>query len=140
MPGESGLLSLLWVLLCVLVIVGAAYWFTKHVVGQRLGGRIGLGRTDGLRVLTRAQLGRDQSLLVVQAGERYFLLGAAPSGPHWIARAPRPPERAASRAAASTGRSPGRTRSTIIRPDPPQIMPDWAASDRKSTRLNSSHS
>ncbi|MCI8525571.1 MAG: flagellar biosynthetic protein FliO [Oscillospiraceae bacterium] len=80
MPGESGLLSLLWVLLCVLVIVGAAYWFTKHVVGQRLGGRIGLGRTDGLRVLTRAQLGRDQSLLVVQAGERYFLLGAAPSG------------------------------------------------------------
>ena len=30
--------------------------------------------------LARLSLGRDQSLVLVQAGERYLLLGAAPSG------------------------------------------------------------
>ncbi len=80
MTGESGLLSLLWVLVCVLAILGAAYWFTKYVVGRKLGGRYGLGRTEGLRVLARTPVGKDQNLMVVQAGERYFLVGAAPSG------------------------------------------------------------
>ena len=78
MPG-SELFSLLWVLICVLCIIGLAYWFTKYVVG-----RTGLGRTvqgtGRIEVLARTMLGKDQQLLLVRAGGRIFLLGATAAG------------------------------------------------------------
>ncbi len=76
----DNILSLLWLLLCVLVIIVLAYLFTKYVAGRN-GSFLGAGGTSGrLKALARLSLGRDQSLVLVQAGERYLLLGAAPSG------------------------------------------------------------
>ena len=75
----SELFSLLWVLVCVLCIIGLAYWFTRYVVGRAAAGRTlnGAGRIE---VLTRTAVGRDQQLLLVRAGGRTFLLGATGSG------------------------------------------------------------
>lgn len=81
MFGDSAILSLLWALLCVVVIIGLAYWFTKFVVGQRLHGLPGAARgTARIEVLARMAVGKDQGLLLVQVGERYLLVGAAPGG------------------------------------------------------------
>lgn len=71
MPNNTSF-SLIWGLLCVLVIMGLAYLFTRYVVGR---GSRWMG-TGGLRVVERLSLGRDLNLVVVQAGERFFLLGA----------------------------------------------------------------
>lgn len=73
---DSIWLSLLWVLVCVVVIIVLAYWFTKHVVGRGAFNALGMsGGNERFRVLARLNLGRDQMVLLVQAGERYFLLG-----------------------------------------------------------------
>lgn len=67
---------LLWYLLCIVVIIGLAYWTTRHL-GTRGGlGLIGRDRRElRLEVLAQISLGREQQLVVVQAGTRYFLLG-----------------------------------------------------------------
>lgn len=73
-------LSLLWVILCVVLIVGLAYWFTRYVAARGFPGGPGFRGTDQLRALARLSLGRDEALVIVQAGERYFLLGVTPAG------------------------------------------------------------
>jgi flagellar biogenesis protein FliO len=78
---DKELLSLLWVVVCVVLVIGLAYWFTKHVVGK--GGLHGLGggqKNNAIQVIARTAVGKDQQLLLVQAGERYFLLGATAAG------------------------------------------------------------
>ncbi|MBD5084753.1 MAG: flagellar biosynthetic protein FliO [Clostridiales bacterium] len=76
----NNLLSLAWMLVCVAVIIVLAYLFTKYAVG-RGGGFLGAGGgTDRFKVLCRLSLGRDQAAVLVQAGEKYLLLGVAPSG------------------------------------------------------------
>ena len=73
-------LSLIWLLVCVVAIIGLAFWFTRYVVGR--GALNGLGMSPGteqFRVLARLNLGREQMLILVQAGERCFLLGVTPS-------------------------------------------------------------
>ncbi|MBD5133623.1 MAG: flagellar biosynthetic protein FliO [Clostridiales bacterium] len=76
----NNLLSLAWLLVCVVVIIVLAYLFTKYVAG-RGGSLLGAGGgTDRFKVLCRLSLGREQSAVLVQAGERYLLLGVAPSG------------------------------------------------------------
>ena len=78
--GLESLLSLAWMLICVLVIIVLAYLFTKYVAGRGIG-KLGLsGGSDGFKVLARLSLGRDQSAALVKAGEKYLLLGVAPSG------------------------------------------------------------
>ena len=76
----DNLLSLVWLLVCVVAIIVLAYLFTKYVAGR--GGRcLGAGGgTDQFKVLCRLSLGRDQAAVLVRAGERYLLLGVAPSG------------------------------------------------------------
>lgn len=79
MPGGSTWLSLLWVLVCVVVILALAYWFTRYVAR----GFPGIRETQGpeqFRILARLALGREESLALVRAGERYFLLGITPTG------------------------------------------------------------
>ena len=77
----SSLISLMWMLLCVVVIIVLAYLFTKYVAGRGGLGGLGVsGATDRFKVLCRLTLGRDQSAVLVQAGERDLLLGVAPSG------------------------------------------------------------
>ncbi len=84
--GLDHILSLIWLLVCVLVIIALAYLFTRYVAGR--GGLGGLGMASGgerFKVLTRLSLGREQSLALVQAGERYLLLGVTPSGVSLVA-------------------------------------------------------
>ena len=86
--GTSGLesiLSLIWLLVCVLVIIVLAYLFTKYVAG-RGSGVLGMsGGNERFRVLARLSLGREQSVALVRAGERYLLLGVTPSGVSLVA-------------------------------------------------------
>ena len=73
-------LSLLGILLVLLLVLAGCYLFTRWA-GVGLGGRLGLTPSGGrLRVLERLTTGRDQSLLVVKAAGRYFLIGSSPSG------------------------------------------------------------
>ena len=81
----DSILSLMWLLICVLVIIVLAYLFTKYVVGQRAGSWGTGGGNGQFKVLTRLSLGREQSLALVQAGERYLLLGVTPSGVSLVA-------------------------------------------------------
>ena len=83
--GLDNILTLLWMLVCVVAVIALAYLFTKYVAG-RGGGMMGLsGGTDKFKVLARLSLGREQSLILVQAGERRLLLGVAPSGVSLVA-------------------------------------------------------
>lgn len=80
----KNLFSLLWVLVCVAVIIVLAYLFTRYVAGR--GGLTGAsGGTGRFKVLARLSLGREQSLALVRAGERYFLLGVTASGVQLLA-------------------------------------------------------
>ena len=72
--------SLLWMVVSVIVIIGLAYWFTKYVAGRGGLGAFGpLKAGGGLAILAQLPLGREQKLVVAQAGERYFLLGVTGS-------------------------------------------------------------
>ena len=73
------ILSLLGILLALLLVLGGSYLVTRWA-GMGLAGRFGLSGGGRIRVLERVATGRDQALLVVQAAERYFLLGSSPSG------------------------------------------------------------
>ena len=76
----NNLLSLVWLLVCVVAIIVLAYLFTRYVAG-RGGSFLGAGGgTDRFKVLCRLSLGRDQAAVLLQAGERYLLLGVTPSG------------------------------------------------------------
>ena len=74
-------LSLLGALLVTLLVLIGAYFFTRWAANSSLLTGGGFSRGSGrLHVLDRLSLGKDHSLLVVQVGERYFLLGCSPSG------------------------------------------------------------
>ena len=70
------LLYLLWAVICIVVVLGLAYWFTRYV-GTMGGLRLyGTGKSlDGMTVLQLKTLGKEQKLAVVQVGARYFLVG-----------------------------------------------------------------
>ena len=81
----DNILSLVWLLVCVLAIAVLAYLFTKYVAGRGGGFPGAGGGNTRLKAMARLPLGRDQSLVLVQAGERYLLLGSAPSGVNLVA-------------------------------------------------------
>ena len=76
--GDAALASFLWMLVCVVLIIGLAYWFTKYVAGRGALGAFSGGRR--MEVLDRLPLGRDQNLILARVGERYLLLGAGTAG------------------------------------------------------------
>ena len=75
---DTALGSFLWMLVCVVLIIGLAYWFTKYVAGRGALGAFSGGRR--MEVLDRLPLGRDQSVVLARVGERYLLLGAGTAG------------------------------------------------------------
>ncbi len=76
--GDTALTSFLWLTVCVVLIVGLAYWFTRYVAGR---GVFGAFQGERRRViLDRLPLGRDQSVVLARVGERYLLLGAGQAG------------------------------------------------------------
>ena len=71
----SQVLSVLSLLAIILLVLAGAWVFTRWA-GQNLGGGfLAAGRGGRLQVV-----GRDQSVLVVKAGQRYLLLGSTPAG------------------------------------------------------------
>ena len=73
-------LSVLWMLVCIVLILGAAYWFTRYAARRGLLGAFGAAAGEQMEVLAQLSLGKDQRLVVVQTGDRYFLLGVAAGG------------------------------------------------------------
>ena len=73
MPGDTTVVSFLWLLASVLVVIGMAYWFTRFVAGR--GGFGPLPAGGSMKTQGQLALGRDQKLVLVQAGGRWFLLG-----------------------------------------------------------------
>ena len=77
LDGLGSLFSLIWLLVCVLAIIVLAFLFTKYVAGR--GGMIRGGGSERFKVLSRLPLGREQSAVLVKAGEKYLLLGVTTS-------------------------------------------------------------
>lgn len=78
MPWEQ-IKALLWYLISIVLLVGAAYWVTKFGIGGK-----GLPGSKNMPVrikpITQINVGRSERLLVVQAGGRYFFLGVTTGG------------------------------------------------------------
>lgn len=71
--------EILWLLIAVVLVMGLAYLFTRYVAGNHslLSGR---GKSEKmLRVVEQTYMGRDRQIVLVQAGDRYFLLGNTPT-------------------------------------------------------------
>ena len=69
---------LIWALVCIVVVLAMSYWVTRVVAGSGFGGfRKGTnGRTGGqIEVITQELLGKDQRLMIVRVGEKYYLIG-----------------------------------------------------------------
>lgn len=71
--------EVLWLLIAVVLVLGLAYLFTRYVAGnhtlQSPRGKNG----KMLAVVEQTYMGRDRQLVLVQAGDRYFLLGNTPT-------------------------------------------------------------
>ncbi len=68
--------AVLWLLVSVVVILGLAYWVTKHLAGGGMFGNLGTaGMWRKIEILARLPLGKGQSLIVVRMGSRCFFLG-----------------------------------------------------------------
>lgn len=79
MPAENPWVSLIGMLAVVAVVIGLAYWFTRYVVGGSQWNGVGmLQRNEHLRILAQTQVGKEQRIVVLQAGERWFLVGITP--------------------------------------------------------------
>ena len=72
------ILSLLWALAVTGIILAAAYWFTRNVVGRLAAGRAAQGRQ--IAVLEQVPVGKDQKLLLARMGGRLYFLAASPGG------------------------------------------------------------
>lgn len=69
------MLELLWLLVAAVLIMGLAYLSTRMLGGGMSRHISGAGHNKMLRVVEQLYLGRDRQIVLVQVGERYFLLG-----------------------------------------------------------------
>ena len=69
------MLPLIWLLVCVILILGLAYFFTKYVMGGSLSKSIRGMQQGMMTVIAQMHLGRDRQILLIQVGERYLLVG-----------------------------------------------------------------
>lgn len=79
MPWDS-VRAILWYVISIVVILGAAYWVTRKLAASGLGG--GMNRALGAKIEPIAQLnvGKNERLLLAAIGRRYFLLGITAGG------------------------------------------------------------
>lgn len=68
--------ELLWLLAAVVLVMGLAYLFTKYVAGSAAVTPRRGGRGKMLNAVEQMYMGRDRQIILVQVGERYFLLGS----------------------------------------------------------------
>lgn len=69
------ILTAVGMLLLMVAIFAGAYW-APRLIAKSYGGLNTF--SDKLRIVSRIALGKDQSLIVVKAADRMFLLGATP--------------------------------------------------------------
>lgn len=73
--------GILWELVCIIVILGVAYWLTRKRGGL---GFYSMARRTGpalqLELIAQVGVGGNERLVVVKTGERYFLLGVTAGG------------------------------------------------------------
>lgn len=75
---DTTLVSFLWLIICLVLVIGLAYWFTRYMAGR---GAFGAFQGGGqMEVLDQLSLGRDQRIVLARAGKRFLLLGVTPSG------------------------------------------------------------
>lgn len=74
MPGD--ILSLIWALLAIGLVLFLAYAFTRFAAGRGTLGKLRL-RNRRITILEQVPVGRDQKLLLVRLGERFYFLGTA---------------------------------------------------------------
>ena len=76
MPAEYDGFLILWAIVCIVVVLGMSYWVTRFVAGRGILGN-GTGRMGNgqLKIVEQLMLGRDQRIVVVEVGEKHYLLG-----------------------------------------------------------------
>lgn len=74
MPEGNPILALLGMLGAVLLVTGLAYGFTRFVLGRSFSSPG--SRKSRMQVVDGISLGKDQKVVLLRAGERYYLLGA----------------------------------------------------------------
>ena len=67
--------ELLWLLVAVVLTMGLAYFMTRYVAGNFPAHTSRKTHTKMLRTVEQLYMGRDRQVILVQAGDRYFLLG-----------------------------------------------------------------
>ena len=70
------MLPLVWFFICVILIMGLAYLFTRYVVGRGPSGFFPGQRRGMMDILAQMPLGKDRQVILIQVGERFFLLGS----------------------------------------------------------------
>ena len=76
MPRDNDWFLIVWAIVCIVVVLGMSYWVTRFVAGRGLlKGGIGRSGSGQIKVVEQYMLGRDQRLVVVQVGEKHYLLG-----------------------------------------------------------------
>ncbi len=78
---DSSAFSLLWLTGILVLILALAYMSTRFLAMRS--GSVQPGRH--IQILEQQMLGRDQKLALARVGERWFLLGIAPSGVSLVA-------------------------------------------------------
>lgn len=74
--GFQTVLSMIGTLVLLVAIFFGAYWFSKKM-GQRYQVAQSSGK-NGVELLVRQMLGKDEMLLIIRTGGRVFLLGVTP--------------------------------------------------------------
>ena len=71
--------EVLWLLIAVVLVMGLAYLFTRYVAGNQMLLSQHRKNTKMLHIVEQTYMGRDRQIVLMQAGERYFLLGNTPT-------------------------------------------------------------
>lgn len=71
--------EVLWLLIAVIVVLGLTYLVTRYIAGtQNLLSQRGKN-AKMLHIVEQVYMGRERQVVLVQAGEKYFLLGNTPT-------------------------------------------------------------
>lgn len=76
------MLPLIWFFVCVILVLGLAYYTTKYVAGRSF---VNHKEARMLSVLAQIPLGRDRHAILIRVGERYFLLGSTAAAVNLLA-------------------------------------------------------
>ena len=72
--------EMLWLLIAVVLVMALAYLTTRYVAGMQIPAAARGKNGKLLSVVEQTYMGRDRQIILVQACDRYFLLGNTPNG------------------------------------------------------------